>query len=292
MRSYLLDKAEHDRVSHRLDCVAPRQGSNEIGILDGLIASGLSPGTQRTNRGTGMWPWVLPRPWNLTPAPGEAVLIDPVAVASEAAGELRAVGWPGVSLMDDDFQMALIDAASGTVASLVEQWFVDHREDVCDALTARLPGYNVDGLSKTAKTAMIEALSAYRSGLHLSVVRVLLPEFECFARAIVIDKTKKFSQKKVIEELKALLGKTPIVADNPLESFSLFHFIDDHLFAECFTEADAQAFGPIPNRHAEVHGFASYGNLQGATTLICVMDYLLRMMSRLKQLGAFNAVSA
>src|SRR5216684_880031 len=36
--------------------------------------------------GTGTWPMVRPRPWKLTPdRPGEAVLIDPVAVASETA---------------------------------------------------------------------------------------------------------------------------------------------------------------------------------------------------------------
>jgi hypothetical protein len=52
--------------------------------------------------------------------------------------------------------------------------------------------------------------------------------------------------------------------------------------------ADVQAFGSIPNRHAEMHGFTSYGSLQGATTLVCVMDYLLRMIDRLKGLGTFS----
>jgi hypothetical protein len=157
------------------------------------------------------------------------------------------------------------------------------------ALSARLQGYDVTGLSKTAKAAMAEALTAYRSGLYLSVVRVLFPEFECFARAMVLDKTQKCSQKKVIDDLKQLLGETPVIDGDPLEDFSLFHFIDDHLFAQCFTEIDAKGFGSVPNRHAEMHGFASYGDLQGATTLVCVMDCLLRMMDGLKQLGAFNA---
>jgi hypothetical protein len=82
-----------------------------------------------------MWPIVRPRPWNLTPEPGTAVLIDPVAVASEAARELRKVGWAGISLMDSDFQMMLLDAQAGTVELLVEQWFAGHREQVCDVLS-------------------------------------------------------------------------------------------------------------------------------------------------------------
>jgi hypothetical protein len=158
------------------------------------------------------------------------------------------IGWPGISLMEQDFQMAVLNAPSGTAATLVEQWFAEHLDAVCGLLTTRLSGYDVEGLSKTAKVAMAEALTTYRAGLYLSVVRVLLPEFECFARALVTDKTKKFSQKTVIEDLKKLLMQTPIIKDDPLESFSLFHFIEDHLFAQCFTEVDAQAFGSIPNR--------------------------------------------
>lgn len=260
--------------------------------LDGLLASGLKPGQHRTTRGTGVWPSVLPRPWNMTSIPGEAMLIDPVAVASEAAQELENIGWPGISLMDTDFQMGLLDINADKAGPFVEQWFSTHCEEVCSALSARLQGYDVAGLSKTAKTAMAEALINYRSGLYLSAVRVLLPEFECFARAIVLDKTQKFTQKRVIDDLRALLAKTPVVKDDPLETFSLFHFIEDRLFAQCYTEVDAHSFGSIPNRHAEIHGFASYGNLQGATTLVCVMDLLLRMMDRLKRLGAFNAAAA
>ena len=250
----------------------------------------LKPEVVPITGGTGTWPHVRPRPWKLTPdRPGEAVLIDPVAVASETSFELKAMGWPGISLMDQSFQMSLLNAPPGTATNLVEGWFADHQDAVCNHLATRLESYDVDGLSKTAKTAMAEALAAYREGRYLSVVRVLFPEFECFARALVDDKTKKKRQSEVIQDLKNLLGETPVIQDDALESFSLFHFIEDHLFRNCFTEADAEKFGSIPNRHAETHGFASYGNRQGATTLVCVMDYLLRMMDRLKKLGAFSA---
>ncbi len=263
-----------------------------MSVLSSVFQPSRKPDEIRVTHGTGMWPFVKPRPWDLTPGPGEAVMIDPVAVASEVASELRPIGWPGISLMNDEFQMSILDTPAGAVEPLVEKWFDEHRDEVADALQSRLGNYDLSGLSKTATTAMSEALGAYRSGSYLSVVRVLLPEFECFARALVADKTKKFPQKQVIEDLKQLLEGTPIVKDDPLESFSLFYFIEDHLFAHCMTEADAQAFGTVPNRHAEMHGFASYGTLKGATTLVCVMDYLLRMMDRLKRLGTFNSPSA
>jgi hypothetical protein len=131
--------------------------------------------------------------------------------------------------------------------------------------------------------ATIEAIDAYEASRFLSVVRVLLPEFETFGRSLV-DRTKKTSQKAVIDELKKTIEQLPVSGSDPIESFSLYHFIDDHLFAVCFTEADAQAFGDIPNRHAELHGLASYGSLQGATTLLCVFDFLIQLMHRLTML--------
>jgi len=240
-------------------------------------------------RGTGMWPLVAPRPWDLTVGPGEAVLIDPVSVAACAADELRKIGWPGISLMDQDFQMSLIDKPDGEVRKMVEGWFAANRPQVCESLRQRLPTYSVEVQSKTARTAMAEAIDSYQASHFLSVVRVLLPEFETFARSLV-DRTKKTSQKAVIDELKKTIEQLPVSDSNPIETFSLYHFIDDHLFAACFTEADAQAFGNIPNRHAELHGLASYGSLQGATTLLCVFDFLMHVMHGLKMLTTAPAI--
>ncbi len=254
-------------------------------LTEARLSSGpVEHNVTRVIRGTGMWPFVSSRPWNLEVAAGEAVLIDPVAVASCAAAELRMAGWPGISLMGQNFQMGLIDQPEGVVTAAVEAWYNTNRYLVCDALLARLNAYKIDDLSRTAKAAMQEAIGAYRNQHYLSAVRVLLPEFECFARSLVADKTKKRSQKEVIDDLKDTVNQLPVTGSDPLESFSLHHFIDEHLFANCFTDADAQALGTIPNRHAEVHGFASFGDLKGATTLVCVMDFLLQLMDRLKKL--------
>jgi len=236
---------------------------------------------------------VNPRPWNLTPPapePGKPVigiLIDPVSVAAEMASELQKIGWPGIGLMDQDFQMEILDTPSSDIPAKIEAWFVAHRDEICDTLLTRLSGYDVAGLSATAIEAMTEAIDSYRSGKHLSTVRTLFPEFECFARAFTADPTRRVNQKQAISDLKEMINRTPMMKDDPLEMFSLLHFIDDHFFQNCWTVADAQMFGPIPNRHAELHGLASYGHLQGSSTLLCVMDILLRLMDRLKKLNAF-----
>lgn len=238
-----------------------------------------------TPYGTGIWPMINPRPWNFNPPPGVGAVTDPVSVAAVFAQRLRAVSWPGFSLMDLDFQMGLLDVDDAAFALAIKQWFEAHETEVCDQLHARVQGYAIDTLSPTAKRAMDEALSAYRAKHYLSVVRVLMPEFEAFGRAIAVGQV---NQADAIKHLKQLLGATPVIKDDPTEAFSLSHFVFDHLFAKCHTTADAAALRPFPNRHAELHALDTYGDLQGATTLLCVFAYLMRMMDRQKALGAFS----
>nr|WP_281719641.1 hypothetical protein [Nitrosomonas nitrosa] len=233
--------------------------------------------------GTGMWPTVNPLPWNFNMPPGVGAIIDPVAVASVFSLRLREIGWPGSALMDMDFQMSLLDVDDATLSAAVEQWFVDHQQQVCDQLQQRVQAYAIDTLSPTAKRAMEEALAAYRQSRWLSVVRVLLPEFEAFGRAIAKGHVRQY---EAVKHLKDRLNATPVIKDDPTESFSLVHFVFDHLFASCHSAEDAAALRPFPNRHAELHGLDSYGTLQGASTLLCVFAYLMRLMDRQKQLGA------
>lgn len=136
---------------------------------------------------------------------------------------------------------------------------------------------------------MSEAIQSYRHGLYLSAVHNLMPEFEAFARGIYAGPKARPSQKNVIDWLKSTIEQLPVTGTAAIESFSLQHFIDDKLFAACFTPADAQALRNIPNRHAELHGLASYGNIKGATTLLCVTSYLLQLMDRYRSLTTPDA---
>ena len=126
--------------------------------------------------------------------------------------------------------MEILNTPEADVAPKIEQWFQDHRDQLCDTLLSRLSTYDVAGLSKTAMEAMSEAVESYRARKHLSAVRTLLPEFECFARSFELNSMIRLTQSQAIKDLKETLNKTPLMRDEPLEMFSLMHFIDDHLF--------------------------------------------------------------
>lgn len=242
---------------------------------------------RKPRRGTGIWPFPNPRPWNLTPAYGEDVIIDPVVVAQAAAEGLQQAGWPGLGLMDFDFQMSLIDKPTADIELAVSGWYTNNVAAVCEELSRRLATYSIDGFSRTVRIAMTEAIRSYSAGHFLSVVRTLLPEFEVLARGLYSGAGKP-TQKAVISALKAILDSVTIAGTDAIESMSLYHFIDDKLFAQCFSTADAQALGEVPNRHAELHGLESYGNQKGATTLLVVTSFLMELVDRHRAESAVN----
>lgn len=233
------------------------------------------PFRRRPRKGTGMWPMVYPRPWDMTPEPGFGILIDPVAVSQEAARELRKAEWPGMSLMEDDFQMALLNEGAD-VGAMAQAWFEEHRLAVANEIERRISGYGVERLSSSVSTAVSEACAAYVVGKYLTVVRILLPEFEAVARALV----NKRSPKAAVDGLLGVLQDVPMIREDPIESMSMFEFIEDQLFASCRDATDAAARGAVPNRHAETHALRSYGDLRGASYILCGIDLLLRLAAR------------
>lgn len=226
-------------------------------------------------KGAGMWLLVNPRPWDLTPEPGMAVLIDPVAVSQEAARELRKAEWPGIALMEDTFQMSLLGVGAD-VGTMAEAWFEQNRAAVADEIERRVGAYGADRVSGTVRMAVAEACATYSAGSFLTVVRVLMPEFEAVAGTMV---TKR-SSKAAVDGLLRLLQDTPMIREDPIETMSMYEFIDDQLFGSCRDEAHASARGNVPNRHAETHALKSYGNLRGASFMICGIDLLLRLATR------------
>lgn len=244
--------------------------------------------SEKVRRGTGIWPFALPRPWVLDAAPGEAVLIDDVVVASVASRALQSAGWPGIALMDRSFLLDVINAADSDVSAvepMVSKWYEDNRIRVAEELRSRLRNFDIDEMSPTARIAMTEALANYESEHFLSVVRTLMPEFEAFARHIYGGKSVSPKQSDVIQWLKETIDEIPAAGDDAIDMFSLYHFIDTKLFARCFTVEQAEAFGDVVNRHAEMHALSSYGHLKGATTVLCVTSYLMGLMDRYRKLS-------
>ena len=234
-------------------------------------------------RHTGLWPFSLyPRSAGLMRSRNRniqtAKVFDPVALAWMAGPKLTDAGWVGLELMPTDFLWKIVDSEPEDVSSLAEKWVGDHRVDIADSFQARQQSYrSEDGLADQAAT---EALSAYRNGHFLATVRTLMPEAERFGRKLTSHGGQHFtSQKTAIEAMQKNLGEFPVSHFSPIESLTVFPVISEHLFARCFTEHDAQQLGTNPNRHAEVHGLASYGNLCGATKMLCVQDFLLHVLT-------------
>jgi hypothetical protein len=97
-----------------------------------------------------------------------------------------------------------------------------------------------------------------------------MPEFERFGRMVVDENDcLPSSQKQAVEAIQRYLGNFPTGFHPPIESLTGYKI----------TQADAEQLGPGPNRHAEVHGLASYGDLRGATKMICVTDLMLKAVS-------------
>jgi hypothetical protein len=232
-------------------------------------------------RRTGIWPFSLfPMNWGaLKPqtdpanAGGKVEVFDPVALAWMAGPKLITAGWVGIKIMPHSFLWQVVDTAPAEVSGLVETWVDAHRSAIADLFTERLATYTVDEL---AKTAMDQAIDAYRREHFLSTVRTLMPEIERFGRMVASHGgTLPGNQQEAIKAIKSYLGDVPVSYFDPIESLSIYPVIADDLFAKCFTAADASQLGAGPNRHAELHGLASYGDLRGATKMLCVGDFLL-----------------
>jgi hypothetical protein len=226
-------------------------------------------------RHTGIWPFNLfPSIRNRSdPAINNVKIFDPVALAFNAGGRLIEAGWVGLELMPTAFLWRVVDAKPDDIGALVSDWVGDHQAAIADIFEERLREYSFDDL---AKRAMSEALHAYRASHFLSTVRTLMPEFERFGRMVArADGSLPRNQKEAVTAIQGYLGELPAGHYPPIESLSTYHMISEDLFARCLTQADAQNLGHGPNRHAEVHGLASYGDLRGATKMLSGVDFLL-----------------
>ncbi|MER9852533.1 MULTISPECIES: hypothetical protein [unclassified Mesorhizobium] len=102
-----------------------------------------------------------------------------------------------------------------------------------------------------------------------------MPEFERFGRMVVLaDDSSPRNQKQAVAAIQDYISALPAGFYPPIESVAAFSLISEDLFASCFTEADALALSN-PNRHAEMHGLNSYGDLRGATKVLSAADFLV-----------------
>jgi hypothetical protein len=232
------------------------------------------------SRHTGLWPFnLLGSAQNTT---SSVEIFDPVALAFKASPIFTDVCWIGLDVMPSSFLYEVIDSknAGKDVAALTASWVESNKERIATEYESRLGNYSIDEL---ACRALKEALRSYRVGSYLSVVRTLMPEFERFGRMIERpDGSRPRNQKEAVKEIQDYISELPVKFYPPLESLAAYTLVSEELFASCFTEKDALALNN-PNRHAELHGLTSYGDLRGATKVLSAADFLV---------SAINAANA
>ena len=243
-------------------------------------------------RHTGLWPFnmfpaAIPR--HSDPNAVEAEIFDPIALAFSASPKFTDVGWIGLDVMPSSFLYKVIDAekAGEDISKLIAFWVDSNREIIAQTYEDRLQEYSFDDL---ARRALYEALSSYRAGNYLSVVRTLMPEFERFGRMVVLaDGSKPKKQKEAVQSIQDYISKLPAGFYPTIESLAAYTLISENLFARCFTEADAKSLSN-PNRHAEMHGLSSYGDLRGATKVLSAADFVVSAINHAKDMA--NSVSS
>jgi hypothetical protein len=235
-------------------------------------------------RHTGIWPFSLFPKGSLcqdvsskTSATKISGVFDSVALAWEAGQKLINAGWVGIQMMPEAFLWKVVDAAPQDVGTLAQNWITENQAALAEFFEERLQSYTVDA---DAVTAMKEAIAAYRLEHYVATVRTLMPELERFGRMVACGNgSLPSNQKEAVAAIQDYLGSFPISHFDPIESLTIYKIISDDLFAKCFTAADAAQLTSGPNRHAELHGLKSYGDLRGATQMLCVLDFLLRSVT-------------
>jgi hypothetical protein len=233
-------------------------------------------------RHTGLWPFSILPPTRMRrgeTAQGQSTVkvFDPVALAWKAGRKLIDADWIGLALMDQDWLWKVVDADPRDVPPIVESWAQEHRQAIAGEFEKRLNTYACDDL---ARTAMTEAIEAYRRGHYVAAVRTLMPEVERGGRLILDARGAiRRTQKDASEAIKDYVDNLPVSEFEPIESLSIAKVVSEDLFARCFTTEDAEKLRNGLNRHAELHGLDSYGDLRGATKMLAVQDFLLHGLS-------------
>lgn len=145
-----------------------------------------------------------------------------------------------------------------------------------------------------AKAAFEEALAAQEAGFYRSVVRLLFPEIERFARGAVYDGSRKEVRGKkkgrnnagLADFREALMSDLPVgvVLDTPF-ALILVEKLYEHLYSYVPEDpAGLTVFerDPVPNRHASQHGYVTYSSAQNSVNMLAMADFMFHVIMRAK----------
>lgn len=195
---------------------------------------------------------------------------------------LESAGW----LVHYSSPYALVEAEPASLEDLdarIEEYYRTEWPAIREDFAQRVGLYEVDD---EARAVFAEALAAHDAGLFRCPARLLYPEIERLARKEIHGGAmdKMASQDRLRE---AIGGLTP--NEFPGAGIAGLHFyrkLTKHLYAN-INDKDALeriSADPVPNRHATVHGLATYSSFKSSINALIVADYLFRAISTIKQL--------
>jgi len=199
----------------------------------------------------------------------------------EKCKRLETAGWlPHAEMPFKDISDSALD--SKAISEIVER----HYRESWPAIKAGfLESVAACDLDDEAQATFAEALEAHDTNLFRLTSRALFPEIERLSRLAIHDGAMdRIASQPMLREAAGSLtpGEMAVAGSHGL---TLYSRLRDHLYANLTTEEDLAKIlaSPIPNRHAAVHGFSTYGTFKGSLNALILTEFIFRTISALKQ---------
>ena len=199
---------------------------------------------------------------------------------------LEKAGWLPHSTspdIDDD------ELSEKALSVLVETHYRDNWQSIRSSFANAAQEYDID---EEAKETFLEALAAHEAGLHRCPARLLFPEIERVSRREIhggaMDKIA--SQGRLRDAIGGLIPAE--IAESGVYGIRLYFKLSDHLYAhvkDAESLAKILADPSVPNRHAALHGYASYDTFQTSINALIIADFLFQAISTIKRLAREDA---
>ena len=176
------------------------------------------------------------------------------------------------------------DQETGAADALVANYYQEAWPQVEAAFRERLAGWQIDD---EAKACFGEALSAHRYGLYRVAPRLLFPEIERLARIELGDILNVTASQRDLRDAAGALGGSNFIRTGVL-SLRLFGAFTHRIYAKVETEAHLEQVrsDPVPNRHAAIHGLASYNTQKSSLNALIIAEFVLLTIDEVKRARA------
>lgn len=181
-------------------------------------------------------------------------------------------------------------------SSEIHKHYTNNWSDAENEFLKRIDKYDLDS---EAKETFKEALECHRLKLYRVAPKLLFPEIERLACKEIYGGLRKYSSQDKKSNKAKTVGITslPDIKEKAGEMFideiitndfgwGLFKKLDQHFYKPIKNQDDIKRIelDPIPNRHAAIHGIASYNSMQSSLNALVIADYLFYLILKVKEL--------